>query len=132
MTDRTRTVRGTWSRSTAHRQTYQLAISIIGVSRRTAAFSSSCGATSKTRMVPSTKPAPKPYQHLADEIAGESDRIERQLRAREQPMTILWAERFQGIRSTHCARDGPGSNGSPKYWVSRATFPSRNSIMLTV
>src|SRR3954451_810781 len=49
MTDRTRTVRGTWSRSTAHRQTYQLAISIIGVSRRTAAFSSSCGATSKTR-----------------------------------------------------------------------------------
>jgi len=38
----------------------------------------------------------------------------------------------QGIRSTHSAREDPGSNGSPKYWVSRATFPSRNSIMLTV
>ncbi len=42
------------------------------------------------------------------------------------------AIRFQTIRSTHCARDGPGSKGSPKYWVSRATFPSRNSMMLTV
>ena len=38
----------------------------------------------------------------------------------------------QGIRSTHCAREGPGSNGSPKYWVSRATSPSTNSMMLTV
>ena len=37
-----------------------------------------------------------------------------------------------GIRSTHCAREAPGSNGSAKYWVSRATFPSRNSMMLTV
>ena len=36
------------------------------------------------------------------------------------------------IRSTHCAREGPGSNGSPKYWVSRATLPSTNSMMLTV
>jgi hypothetical protein len=25
------------------------------------------------------------------------------------------------IRSTHWARDGPGGNGSPKYWVSRTT-----------
>jgi hypothetical protein len=45
---------------------------------------------------------------------------------------VTSAARFQGIRSTHCAREGPGSNGSPKYWVSRATFPSRNSMMLTV
>ena len=25
------------------------------------------------------------------------------------------ANGFQSIRSTHCAREGPGSNGSPKY-----------------
>jgi hypothetical protein len=50
----------------------------------------------------------------------------------ERQMAILAAARFQDIRSTHCAREGPGSNGSPKYWVSRATFPSRNSMMLTV
>jgi CobW/HypB/UreG, nucleotide-binding domain len=36
------------------------------------------------------------------------------------------------IRSTRCARDGPGSNRSAKYWVSLATRPSRNSMMLTV
>src|SRR5512132_1817989 len=72
------------------------------------------------------------HQHLADEIAGERDRIDRQLRASEQQVAILMAARFQDIRSTHCAREGPGSNGSPKYWVSRATFPSRNSMMLTV
>ena len=34
--------------------------------------------------------------------------------------------------STRCDRDGPGMNGSPKYCVSRATFPSLNSMMLTV
>ena len=73
-----------------------------------------------------------PHQHLADEIAGERLRIDRQLRAGERQMAVLVAVRFQGIRSTHCARDGPGSNGSPKYWVSRATLPSRNSMMLTV
>lgn len=39
---------------------------------------------------------------------------------------------FHRISSTHCAREGPGSNASPKYWVSRATFPSLNSMMLTV
>jgi hypothetical protein len=33
------------------------------------------------------------------------------------------AARLHGIGSTHCMREGPGSNGSPKYWVSRATFP---------
>ncbi len=73
-----------------------------------------------------------PHQYLANEIAGERDRINRQLRASEWRMAILTAAMFQGIRSTHCAREGPGSNGSPKYWVSRATFPSRNSMMLTV
>ena len=73
-----------------------------------------------------------PHQHLADEIAGERDRINRQLRASERQMVILTAARFQGIRSTQCAREGPGSNASLKYWVSRATFPSRNSMMLTV
>src|SRR5271166_2904049 len=73
-----------------------------------------------------------PHQYLANETAGERDRIDRQLRAGERQMAILTAARFQGIRSTHCAREGPGSNGSPKYWVSRATFPSRNSMMLTV
>ena len=26
-------------------------------------------------------------------------------------MATLAAARFQGIRSTHCAREGPGSNG---------------------
>jgi hypothetical protein len=40
--------------------------------------------------------------------------------------------RFQRIRSAHRAREGPGSKGSPKYWVSRATLPSLNSMMLTV
>src|SRR5262249_51684643 len=72
------------------------------------------------------------HQHLADQIAGERDGIDRQLRASERRMAILTKARFQGIRSTHCAREGPGSNGSPQYWVSRATFPSRNSMMLTV
>jgi hypothetical protein len=38
----------------------------------------------------------------------------------------------QSFGSTRCARDGPGLNGSPKYCVSRATFPSLNSMMLTV
>src|SRR5436190_13268665 len=73
-----------------------------------------------------------PHQYLANEIAGERDRIERQLRTSERQMAILRAARFQGLRSTHCARAGPGSNGSPKYWVSRVTCRSRNSMMLTV
>ena len=33
--------------------------------------------------------------------------------------------------STHSARDGPGSNASPKYWVSRTTSAPSNSMMLT-
>ena len=73
-----------------------------------------------------------PHQYLADEITRERDRIDRQLRTREQWMATLMPASFQGIRSTHCAREGPGSNGSPKYWISRATCPSLNSMMLTV
>ena len=73
-----------------------------------------------------------PHQHLADEIAGERDRIDRQFRASERRVAIPKAVRSQGIRSTYCPREGPGSNGSPKYWVSRVTFPSRNSMTLTV
>jgi hypothetical protein len=46
-------------------------------------------------------------------------------------MVILTAAGLQGIRSTHCAREGPGSNGSAKHWGSRATLPSRNSTTLT-
>src|SRR5258708_35770497 len=72
------------------------------------------------------------HQYLPDQIAGERDRINWQLRASEQRVAILIAARVQDIRSTHCAREGPGSNGSPKYWVSRATFPSTNSMTLTV
>ena len=37
----------------------------------------------------------------------------------------------QCTNSTKCARDGPGWNGSQKYCVSLATFPSLNSMMLT-
>jgi hypothetical protein len=73
------------------------------------------------------------HHHLANEIAAsETVSIGSSERASERLMAILTAAGFQGIRSTHCAREGPGSNGSPKYWVSRATFPSRNSMMLTV
>ena len=72
------------------------------------------------------------HQQLADEKAGERGRIDRQLRARERRVGLLAIAGFQAIRSTRCAREGPGSNGSPKYWVSRATLPSRNSMMLTV
>src|ERR1700746_889946 len=59
-----------------------------------------------------------PHQYLANEIACKIARINPQFRARERQMAILAAPRFQGIGSTHCAREGPGSNGSPKYWVS--------------
>src|SRR6516165_12691340 len=67
-----------------------------------------------------------PHQYLANEQASERDRIDRQLRTRERRMDAFIRARFQRIRSTHSAREGPGSNGSPKYWVSRATFPSLN------
>lgn len=73
-----------------------------------------------------------PHHDLADQIAGESSRIDRQLGASERQMAILYDGRVQGIRSTHCAREGPASNGSLKYWVSRATLPPTNSMMLTV
>jgi hypothetical protein len=73
-----------------------------------------------------------PDQYPVDEIASERDCIDRQLCTREQWMATLMPARFQRICSTHCAREGPGSNGSPKYWVSRTTFPSLNSMMLTV
>ena len=63
---------------------------------------------------------------------GQRDRINRQLRSSERQAAILNTASFQQIRSTQCAREGPGSKGSPKYWVSRATFPCRNSMMLTV
>jgi len=46
-------------------------------------------------------------------------------------MTIVGSQ-FQGIRWTHCDREGLCLNGSPKYWVSRANFSSKNSIILTV
>jgi len=42
------------------------------------------------------------------------------------------SSRSYSMRSTRCARDGPGSNGSAKYCVSRATLPPENSITLTV
>ena len=38
----------------------------------------------------------RPHHDLADQIAGERGRIDRQLRARERPMAILVAARFQG------------------------------------
>lgn len=37
-----------------------------------------------------------------------------------------------GIESTHLARQAGGVNGSAKYWVSWATLPSWNSMMLIV
>jgi hypothetical protein len=39
---------------------------------------------------------------------------------------------YVSIRSTHCARQALASKGSAKYWVSRATLPPLNSMMLTV
>src|SRR5580704_12599914 len=63
-----------------------------------------------------------PYHDLANEITGESDRIVRQLRTINRRMAHLAAAGSQGISSNHCAHEGSGSNGSPKYRVSRATF----------
>jgi hypothetical protein len=58
------------------------------------------------------------HQYLPNEIAGERGGIDWQLRARERRTFVLMAVSFMvisvhGIRSTHCAREGPGSNGSP-------------------
>src|SRR5579883_1527751 len=71
-------------------------------------------------------------QELADQVTRERDRIDRQFGAGERGMTARIAARCQPIGSTHCAREAPGANGSAKYCVSRATFPSVNSMMLTV
>src|SRR6185503_16651567 len=70
------------------------------------------------------------HHYLPDEIAGKCGGIGRKPGARERWKVV--AAGFHEIRSTHCAREGPGSKGSPKYWISRATLPSRNSMMLTV
>src|SRR6516225_341479 len=72
------------------------------------------------------------HQELADEGSGERGCIDWQLRARNQRRPMPSAATFQAIRSTKCARERPGSNGSLKYWVSRAALPSTNSMMLTV
>ena len=75
---------------------------------------------------------------FADEVAGEGGGVFGQVGAGEAAMGGTSGARFQdvrpasGIRSTHCARDGPGANGSQKYWVSRLTLPPTNSMMLTV
>src|SRR5258705_14453 len=71
-------------------------------------------------------------QNFPNKIAGKRGGIRWQPRARERRTAVLMAISLHEIRSTHCAREAPGSNGSAKYWVSRATFPSRNSMMLTV
>ena len=75
-----------------------------------------------------------PQHQLADEGAGERCGVDRQFGAGIAGGT--WASspgaRRQVIGSTHSAREAAGSNGSAKYWVSRATRPSRNSMMLTV
>ena len=70
--------------------------------------------------------------HRCHRPSRERDRINWQLRASERRGGLPYSGQFQVIRSTHCAREGPASNGSLKYWVSRTTFPSRNSMMLTV
>src|SRR5262249_222200 len=96
-----------------------------------------CGISDRIRLGLDDTPAEDafgqfPHHQLANQIACERDGIGRQLHAGERRMVVVVAARLQGIRSTHCAREGPGSNGLAKYWVSRATFPSMNSMMLTV
>jgi hypothetical protein len=44
----------------------------------------------------------------------------------------LVRQRSHVDRSTHLARHAGGSKGSAKYWVSCATLPESNSMMLTV
>ena len=48
------------------------------------------------------------------------------------PIRGMSVNLVQSTSSTKCAREGPGLNGSQKYCVSLATFPSLNSMMLTV
>src|SRR5208337_1295650 len=46
-------------------------------------------------------------------------------RTSPHPLSSSRGESYvQSFGSTKCAREGPGLNGSPKYCVSRATFPS--------
>ncbi len=67
------------------------------------------------------------HHHLADKVARHRFGIDGQFSATE---AMIGAHSL--MRSTHWARDGPGANGSAKYWVSCATWPSTNSIRLTV
>jgi hypothetical protein len=71
-----------------------------------------------------------PHEQFADEKTSELGGIDGQL-CPVQPSGRTIAAQISSIRSTHCAREGPGSNGSAKYWVSRAALPSWNSMMLT-
>ena len=72
-----------------------------------------------------------PHEHFADEKTSELGGIDGHLCPVQHARATPLPRRFHHIRSTKCAREGPGSNGSPKYWVSRATLPSRNSMTLT-
>lgn len=66
----------------------------------------------------------------SSQINPDSDEL-RELREALASAVVWYLAESQPIRSTHWARDGPGSNGAPKYCVSRTTSPSSNSMMLT-
>ena len=72
-----------------------------------------------------------PHEHFADEKTSELSGIDGHLRPVQHARARAMSRRFHPIRSTQGAREGPGSNGSAKYWVSRAALPSRNSMTLT-
>ncbi len=73
------------------------------------------------------------HQHLADEIAGQSDRIDRQLQASERRTTMPRRPSFRtSARPIARARSRRLERIAEMLWVSRATLPSRNSMMLTV
>ena len=71
-----------------------------------------------------------PHDHFADQKTSELGGIDWHS-ARSNTRGRSLSRRFHPVRSTRCAREGPGSNGSTKYWVSRAALPSRNSMKLT-
>ena len=72
----------------------------------------------------------RPHEHFADEKTSELGGIDGQFRPVQHARARYWRADF--IHSLNPLRaEGPGSNGSPKYWVSRATLPSRNSMTLT-
>ena len=48
------------------------------------------------------------HHELANEIAGEGGGVDWQLGARKRRRRLLVAGGLQAIRSTHCAREGPG------------------------